>query len=285
MAKTIRHLEEQKVLIGNMAARALKTSEISNIQEAEFKVFSQWGDDGIIQYLIQNIDIPYKTFIEFGVENYTESNTRFLLINNNWSGLILDGSKENMDFVRKSDLFWKYDLQVKDVFITTDNINQLIQEANFHKDVGILSVDIDGNDYWVWKEINVINPIIVISEYNSVFGLNPWTIPYDKNFYRTNKHYSNLYYGTSITSVCDLAKEKGYSFVGTNSNGNNAYFVRNDKLNNLKTVSKEEGFTISKFKESRNERGNLTYVTGKKRIDVIRGCSVFNTKTNLIERI
>jgi hypothetical protein len=284
--KALSNIDDDKVLTGNIASKLLRNLPITNIQDAEFKVFSQWGDDGIIQYLIQNMDIKNKTFVEFGVENYTESNTKFLLMNNNWSGLIIDGSKEHMDFVRSSNLFWKYDLQVVDKFITKDNINEIIKSAGFHEEVGILSVDIDGNDYWVWDAIDCIKPAIVISEYNSVFGLdNPWTVPYDSSFYRTKAHFSNLYYGVSITSLYSLAEKKGYKFVGTNSNGNNAYFVRNDKVNNLRVVDKKAGFTLSKFKESRDKAGNLTYLRGDDRLRLLEGLKIYNTNTNKVETI
>jgi hypothetical protein len=265
----------------------LKTEQIlSNIQQAEFKIFSQWGDDGIINFLCNYLDIPTTTFIEFGVEDYTECNTRFLLINNNWRGLIMDGSKNNMDKVRQEDIYWRYNLTAVDIFVTKENINNLLQQNNFTGETGLLHIDIDGNDYWIWKEINVINPVIVIIEYNSVFGsTNPWTIPYDAAFYRTNAHHSNLYYGTSLLSACDLAKEKGYSFIGCNSNGNNAYFVRNDKVKNLTIKSPEEGFADAQFAESRSASKELTFLRGDDRLKLLKGMPVFNTRTNTAEVI
>lgn len=121
--------------------------KINSLEEVEFQVFSQFGEDGIIQWLVHNVEIKEKTFIEFGVEDYTEANMRFLLMNNNWTGLVMDGSRENIDHLKKWDLMWKYDLQAMDVFITKDNINQVIKEAGFEGDLGILSIDLDGNDY------------------------------------------------------------------------------------------------------------------------------------------
>src|SRR5688572_5152319 len=135
---------------------------INSLHDVEFQVFSQWGDDGIIQYLINKIEITNKIFVEFGVENYRESNTRFLLINNNWSGLVIDGSKDNIDYIKKDTVTWAYDLHSKCSFITKENINQIISgflEKGYEKEIGILSIDIDGNDYWIWKEISVVNPV------------------------------------------------------------------------------------------------------------------------------
>lgn len=282
-----KELDSHKILKGKILSEINHQKEFSSIlANYEFKVFSQWGDDGIIQHLIKNIEIPYKTFVEFGVENYTEANTKFLLINDNWRGLILDGSEKHMKSVIESDLYWKYDLTAKAVFITAENINQLITEQNFENELGILHIDIDGNDYWVWKSITSVNPVIVIVEYNSVFGdNNAWTTPYDSNFARSDAHFSNLYYGSSLLSLCDLAEEKGYNFVGCNSAGNNAYFVRKDKLGKFKPLTSSEGYVCSKFSESRDEKGNLTFLRREKRLASLKGLQVFNTRLNKLESI
>lgn len=259
---------------------------LNNIQLAEFKVFSQWKDDGIIQFLVDYLTPDNKTFIEFGVENYTESNTRFLLMNNNWTGLILDGTEGNIKDVQQQEIYWQYNLTAATAFITAENINDLIEQHGFSGETGLLHIDIDGNDYWVWKAISVISPIIVIVEYNSVFGeKNSWTIPYKPDFNRTDAHYSNLYFGSSLLSLYDLAKEKGYTFIGSNSNGNNAYFIRNDKMQGLKPTTVKEGYVRSQFRESRDRNGNLNYLSGEYRLKEINGMEVYNTRTKNLEKI
>jgi hypothetical protein len=264
-----------------------RTGEIlKNLHEAEFSVFSQWGDDGIIEFLVQYLKIEQKTFIEFGVESYLEANTRFLLVNNNWKGLIMDGSEKNIAYVREDEISWKYDLTAIPVFVTKENINYLISENGFGGEIGLLHIDIDGNDYWIWKKISCISPIIVIVEYNSIFGCEkPWSIPYDEKFYRTNYHHSNLFYGASLLSLCDLAAEKGYYFVGCNSSGNNAYFIRKDKISGLKPLAVNEGYVMSKFRESRDKQGNLTFIGGEDRLREIKGLEIYNTRTNQKETI
>ena len=149
---------------------AVCDKKIDSLEEVEFQVYSQFGEDGIIQWLIHNVTIDEKTFVEFGVEDYTEANTRFLLMNNNWSGFVIDGSTPNIDSIKKWEYLWKYDLQATAEFITKDNINMIISGAGFHGDIGILSIDIDGNDYWVLEAIECINPQILICEYNNLFG-------------------------------------------------------------------------------------------------------------------
>lgn len=280
--------EMQSLMLGRLLSEVVKEKkQIASLSDVEFKVFSQFGDDGIIQWLISNLDFPNTTFIEFGVENYRESNTRFLMMNNNWSGLVMDGSESNVKQIVKSEYYWKHELLAKAVFVDIDNINSIIAESQLAKEVGILHIDVDGNDYWIWKAISVISPIVVILEYNSVFGIDrSITIPYDKVFRRTSAHYSNLYFGASLRAMSQLSARKGYSFIGCNAAGNNAYYVRKDKLNEVvEEKAVEAGYVVSKFRDSRNRKGELTHLTGKARIGAIRGMPVYNTVTEQIESL
>jgi len=277
--------DDLKILNAKIYSCLLENNPKNGVKDSEFKIFSEYGDDGIIQYLIRAIGIDSKTFIEFGVENYSEANTRFLLINNNWKGLIIDGSENNINQVKKENLYWKRDLTAVAKFITRENINEIFLQNGFTGQVGIMHIDVDGNDYWIWKDVNVVDPQLVIMEYNAVFGLNPWTVPYDAKFYRTEKHHSNLYFGASLFALNVLAEKKGYSLVGCNSNGNNAYFVRNDKLSGVKKLSVSDAFVNSMFRESRNASGELTFVSGMERIKLIKGMPVHNIVTGETEII
>ena len=213
--------------VGAMLSNQQCLINSNNINDYEFKIFSQFGEDGIIQYLIKNIEIENTIFVEFGVENYLESNTRFLMMNNNWQGFIMDGSGKALKTLKKRDWYWKYNLIEKVVFIDKDNINDLLTNTGF-SNIGLLSIDIDGNDYHIFNEMNLskLNPSIIILEYNSVFGKDRLiTVPYDKNFDRTKAHYSNLFFGASLPALNYLASKKGYSLVGSNIAGTNAFFV------------------------------------------------------------
>ena len=265
-------IDKMKVLSAQALVKEIKRlkSPVENIHDVEFSVFSQWGDDGIIQYLIHILDIKNETFIEFGVGNYMEANTRFLLVNNNWKGLIFDGSEKNMTYVHQDAISWKFDITAKPLFITKDNINGAIKEAGFSGEIGILHIDIDGNDYWIWENIDVVNPEIVIMEYNSVFGNNAAiSVPYSADFFVTNAHHSNLFFGASLKAMCFLAEKKGYAFVGSNLNGNNAYFVRKDKLKNIKPITVDEGYIACRFRQNRDISGNLTF---KSDMEMIHQC-------------
>ncbi|MBE9488797.1 MAG: hypothetical protein IMY67_00765 [Bacteroidetes bacterium] len=277
--------DELKFLIGiGQSKSVINNYNYQSLADLELKIFSQFGDDGIIQYLVHNINLKYKTLIEFGIEDYSESNTRFLLQKDNWSGFIMDGSKINISKLKKHSFYWKHDLNSQAVFVTKDNINKLLSEATVDWDgVDLLHIDIDGNDYWIWKEIE-INPAIVIMEYNSNFGIErAITIPYMADFYRTNAHYSNLYWGSSLTALYVLAIEKGYEFIGCNSAGNNAYFVRKDKMNDkIRTTTLDAGYVKSKYREARDFKGNLTFSNHKERTEILKGLPVYDIYSNKI---
>ncbi len=280
--------EAIKFQCGQILAQNNKCSpKYDRLYDYGFKVFSQFDDDGIIQFLINNIDISKEIFIEFGVEDYTEANTRFLLMYNNWKGFIIDGSKENINSIKQSEIYWKHNLTAIFSFLNKDNINKIFQKNGFVGKIGVLSIDIDGNDYWVYEAINVLEPDIVIFEYNSLFGSElKVSIPYNENFYRTNAHYSNLYWGASLHAFVFLTNSKGYGFVGTNRFGNNAYFVKKTKLNKLvKEVTIEEGYIESKYRESRDKAGNLTYLSGEKKLLEIKEMFLVNLENMKQEKI
>lgn len=273
--------DELKLQTGRLLTESVtRKTQYRSLEDLEFKVFSQFGDDGIIQYLVSSLDLKHKTFIEFGVEDYRESNTRFLLQQNNWSGFVMDGSEANIERLEKSSFFWKHDLTARAAFVTRENINDLLAEATSNWDgVDLLHIDIDGNDYWIWDKI-ALQPSIVVVEYNSTLGVDrPITIPYDPAFNRTKAHFSNLYWGTSLTALYRLAGSKGYQFIGCNSAGNNAYFVREDVINDRVTATPlEQGYVLSKYRESRDQAGRLTYVSGNNRAELIRGLPVFDVE-------
>jgi hypothetical protein len=266
-------------LIQNCQSREL----ILDLHQAEFKVFSQFGDDGIIQYLVHRLQPLPDTFVEFGVENYRESNTRFLLLNNNWRGLVLDGNENSINYIQQDEIYWRHTLTARRAFITRDNINELLHEADFAGEIGLLSIDIDGNDYWVWEKIAIVDPVIVIVEYNCIFGADlAVAVPYEPQFARHQAHYSGQFWGASLHALKLLADRKSYSLVGCNSAGNNAYFVRNDRVADLPVLSVQEAFVDGRFRDSRDEKGKLTYLTGAERFHAIAELEVYDLRQNKI---
>jgi hypothetical protein len=257
----MKHSDHLLRLLAGVSERQLAVLDNPQLQNNEFQVYSQWGEDGIIQYLLRHVSVSKKVFVEFGVENYQEANTRWLVEGHNWSGLVLDGSPQHVEAIKSDAIYWKHQLKAVSAFVDADNINRLIRDNGISGDIGLLSVDIDGMDYWVWKAIDVISPAIVIVEYNSLFGPNQSvTVPYDPGFARQKAHFSWSYYGASLAALVGLGKTKGYSFVGSNSAGNNAFFVRKDLLRApLKELTAEEGYVQRAFREARDRDGKLTF--------------------------
>ena len=278
-------LDSLQLNLGTLLAERNKSREEQDLQAYEFKVFSQWGEDGIIQRLIQIVPIKNRTFIEFGVEDFSESNCRFLLIKNNWHGFVVDGSAKNIRRLKASHYFWKYQLLAEASFLNLDNINTVLARSGFDQDLGILSIDVDGNDYHLLREIRGFSPRILICEYNALFGPSRMiTVPYEPTFVRGEKHYSHLYFGASLAALSFLADQKGMSLVGTNRAGVNAFFVRNDLLgNSLRRLTPEEAFTDSTARESRDPYGTLSFVGGGNRHKLIRGMPVINVANGTTE--
>jgi hypothetical protein len=283
-------LEQNHQLTGRLASWQVRSmTVISSLSDVEFKVSSQWGEDGIIDWLIERAGIPpeSRTFVEFGVESYREANTRFLLRNRNWRGLIMDGGEEMVQAVRDDGLYLAHDLTVSSAFLTRDNINDLISAAGFRGEIGLLSIDVDGNDYWIWEAIEVIQPIICICEYNAIFGdMHPISVPYSATFHRTAAHYSNLYFGASIGALRSLAARKGYRFAGTTSAANDAFFVREDYAQRFLNTSVENIRALpSFFRDSKDQSGRLTYLGGLERLRHISSLPVVNVETGIIAKL
>ena len=267
--------------LGRIESQLGRLSKAADPREHEFKVYSQWGEDGIIDFLVTQVPIPRKSFIEFGVESYIEANTLFLLKHRNWRGLVIDGSADNIESIYRGNVLWKHDLHADCSFITRENINAIIERNGFSGDTGLLSVDIDGNDYWVWEAINVIQPRIVVAEYNSLFGVRAKiSVPYQADFQRTRAHASNMYYGASIAALNHLANTRGYSLVAGNSAGNNVFFVRNDSLGPLTTQSPEKAYVKAAFREARSAEGVVELLRFEERQEAIGHLLVVDVETN-----
>ena len=228
-----------------------------NINKFGIKIYSQNDEDGIVLYIFKHIGIKTKKFVEIGVENGTECNTTNLLKNFNWKGIQIEGSKKlyNDAKIQLKKILErkKNNLKLLNIFVTKKNINQILKK-NCGKEIDLLSIDVDGNDFWIWKAINCVKPRLVIIEYNSFFGSNiSAAIKYNSKFswdHRNNKSY----YGASLKALEKLGKQKKYILIGVDKNGVNAFFVRNDlaKYINLKSKKTKEIFLDNK-REIRNK--------------------------------
>jgi hypothetical protein len=195
----------------------------------------------------------------------------------------MDGSERNMAALNSSCLSWMYDLTAKPGFVSAEHVNARIEEAGFAGPLVLLSVDIDdidANDYWAWKAITVVDPAIVICEYNPILGdTRPLGSPYDKDFRRDKSHYSHLYFGFSIAALEHLAAEKGYTFLGTNANGINAFFVKNELASSILPLPKASKAFPSRHRDSRDQNGTLCHVGRIERFRVIEDMPIIDVET------
>ncbi len=262
-----------------------KIQKVKNLSELEFSVFSQWGDDGIINWLTDKIPIRNRIFVEIGTEDYKESNTRFLLKYKNWKGYLIESNDLHVKNIYKQSVVWKHDLEALNIKVQKNNINKIFKNLKLPKEIGLLSLDIDSNDYWIWNEIDIIKPTIFVCEFNSIFGdKKAISVPYDKNFERKKLHYSNLAFGASLEAFKFLCKKKGYIFLGTNSSGVNAYFIYKNYFKFIKKkIKKFESFP-STIRESRDKSFKKSFVGSNNRFNKIRGINVVDIKSgNLIK--
>ena len=194
----------------------------------EFKVFSQAGEDGIISEIFNRIGTTNKFFVEFGVGNGLENNSAYLLVKG-WQGYWIEGSDRFCQSIRQSfeDLIANQQLTLKNTFITAANIEDLFREGNVPTELDLLSIDIDGNDYWVWQAITNYRPRVVIVEYNAIYPPeSSWVMQYNPSHqWKYNSHV-----GSSLKALEKLGHQKGYKLVACSFSGVNAFFVREDLL-------------------------------------------------------
>ena len=266
-----------------------KYEEVSDLNEIEVKIFSQNGEDGIIDYLINKLKLNTKNFVEIGVGNYRESNTRFLYNKYHPKGLVVDFIDDMEKKVKPFVNLWKGDLRICNKQINSENILHTLNHNCDYK-IDIFSIDIDSIDYWIIEKLNKRISKVFVAEYNPVFGSEiEVTVPNISGFERNKYHYSNLCYGMSLRALINLMDKKGYYFIGTNLQKINAFFISKDfkKEEFFKNIEIKslDNYTNSNIRDSRDENYKLSYLSGDKKIKEIEECKVINLKDNKNELV
>ena len=207
-----------------------KSNNVPAIKDTGYRVFSQHEEDGLLLFVFGIIGMHHKTFVEIGSNDGVNSNCANFAINFGWHGLFIDGDKLSIQrgkyFYNKYPDPWSYPPKFVCARITAENIDDVISKAGFSGNVDLLSIDIDGNDYWIWNAIKAIDPRVVIIETHVEFGYNNIVVPYDPHYFFPGKH--RVYHGASPVAMNNLAKRKGYKLVGANNYGFNLIFVKNE---------------------------------------------------------
>jgi hypothetical protein len=214
----------------------IKKTPLINVYILVKKLFvnpaSQNDEDIILDRLINRYRIP-NTFIELGFSGW-EFNCAKLA--NSWSGVLVDGDPYN---VKIGNLILPKNITIVNEWLTLDKLGFIRAYAK-NKEIGILSIDLDGNDFWFWQSLIDLRPALLIAEYNSTFGLRPITVPYNSEFDSTKNDEAHTYFGASLSAINHLATKCGYSLIEIGNTGVNAFFIRNDYLTSDDLVLKPD---------------------------------------------
>lgn len=205
------------------------------VKDAGMRLFSNTDDDGMLLFIFAALGFKSRTCVDIGANDGINSNCANLILNFGFTGLLLDGDAELV--ARGSKFFEKhpdtilYPPKFKQAFVTAENVNELIAEAGLSGEIDLLSIDIDGNDFWVWKALSRVQPRVVIIETHTEFGRRNIVVPYDPGYAYPGRHPD--YHGASPVAMVELARQKGYRLVGTNGYGFNFIFVKGDEQRDL----------------------------------------------------
>ena len=227
----------------------------------EYRLFSQDGEDGIIRYLLSQIGSRSRRFLEFGFHP-KECNCLRLAVKEGYGGLFIDGNKRIVrDFRRAARHFGLRNVNSVAKLLTLENLERTVKRGGLRGEIDVASIDVDGNDYWLWERLQCVSPLIVVIEYNPSLGpVLSLTVPYDPAFDRHEKHESGFFHGASITALQRLGRRKGYRLVGCNSTGVNAFFLREDlPAPGIKTFSPEEAYKPSKYRLDHGFSAEMQY--------------------------
>jgi hypothetical protein len=283
--------KESRFALGqaSLASSRAGSNNFKNLWDAEVKIYSQWGEDGILDYIFRRLEIPKPKVIELGAGNFGECNSRFLAENLNASVVAIDGRKDLIETISKTDLIWKTHILGIQTWVTPSNVNLLIEKAHhFMGGVDLLSLDLDGNDFWIINAADLTGIKVVVVEYNPLFGnLKALTVPEEDTFDRTKKHFSWLYYGANLKAFVNVLGDKGFRFIGTNRVGNNAFFVATDAshLIPFSPDPNDDCYFDWRVRESRDSSSQLSYLSGEERIIEIQNLPLVDLLTKEITNL
>ena len=216
------------------------SSNLDKINDFEYQITSQNNEDGIINHIFDILKIDKLNFMEVGFDYYQNNSLAVLKRCN--KGLFIDGDNKKAIILRNVlKLFYPAKkITVQNALVDIDNINQ-IKEQNFNnqEEIDFLSIDVDGIDYYLLKEIN-FKPKLICIEYNFWFGKDlSCAVPYKKNY--SIDSLSN-YVGASLKALTELANSKGYHLIALDSACINAFFIRDDLKHNFEILNLEKSF-------------------------------------------
>ncbi len=221
----------QLILINQL--RNAYNGKVLSFSEVGFRQYSQNLEDGIILYIFSLIDSSNKICVEMCAANGIQCNSANLIINHGWNGILFDGDRklieEGTEFYSNHRSTSTFPPKLINAWITAENVNDVLLSNGASGEIDLLSLDLDGVDYWIWKAINCVSPRVVIVETQCIWGNEKSvTVPYSPDFTAQFVNGFGVYSGASLLAFIKLFSTKGYRLVGLEPFGFNAFFMRND---------------------------------------------------------
>lgn len=218
----------QRLLFEFLRQRAA-TGQPMPLRDAAFSVFSQSDEDGVLLAIFAAIGFGNRQLVDLGCGVPVGSNSANLVCNWGFWGLLIDGDSS---LVTQTTAFYSqhrdthlHPPRSRQAWVSCENVNALITDAGVGAEIDLLSIDLDGVDWWIWKAIDVIRPRVLAVEVQDIWGPDEAvTVPYRSDFEREDGY---NYCGASLAAWVKLCRERGYRLVGGNRYGQNAFFVRN----------------------------------------------------------
>jgi hypothetical protein len=279
----IRKQDDWRMAIGDAGINSSLSAQhkFRYLWDSEVRVFSQNGEDGILNYICETLNLQKPSMIEIGAGNFTECNSRYLAEHRCANVLAVDAQRDLESVAKKLLIAAKTNIQILNTWVTTQNVNEIIDlgKSNFGS-VDIFSLDLDGNDYWILNSANLEGIKVIIVEFNPLLSQKtPVSVPMDETFDRSAKHYSWTYYGANLYAFEYLLKSRGFEFIGTSRHGSNAFFVESSyrsKFDHLE-IDLEISSDV-RARENRGLDGKLTFVSGRNRVSLIKDQVVIDVR-------
>ena len=238
----------------------LEQGQNIDLSTTGFRNYSQFEEDGLLLFILAAIGIKSRSFVDIGSANGINSNCANFALNFGYHGLFIDGDadliNEGRNYYKTHPDTWLYPPKFECSKVTRENINSLIKTNGISGEIDLLSIDIDGNDYWIWDALETVDPRVVIIETQIEYGMRSVVVPYDKNYSFSDSDHKP--HGASAPAMIKLAKSKGYRLVGANKFGFNLIFVKGDEgTHHLPTIDSIDLTTHPRYSERLHEQKSI----------------------------
>jgi len=233
-----------KIALRSLFLEYRRLAELPSIWDTGFRVFSQFDEDGVILFLLAAAGDGPRRVVDLGAgDGVNASNCANLLLNLGYDGLLVDGDAAKIEWARRFYVRHPDTTErppaIEQAFLTRENVDEVVRGAGFEGEIDLLSIDVDGNDYWLWEALDCVQPRFVLMEVHPEHGLEDYVMPYDPGFVWSAAA-PETRHGASPIAMTRLAEGRGYRLVGSNLYGFNVFFAREDVVPDVPALGVEE---------------------------------------------